>query len=133
MYKLIIILILLLGLLLTGCGSADGGMQRIDGQIVWEDGGTLPAGSTVSVQVVNASLADATETLVQTTFEAEGSPPIDFFVEYDPSQVDERMNYSVTVRIVDPDGQLLYITMTAQYIIEQGQVNNDITVLVEPV
>lgn len=133
MYKRSILALVILALFLAACGSSNSGMEKIEGQIVWEDGGTLPAGSNVSVQVVNASLADATETLVQTSFTAEGSPPIDFFVEFDSSQVDERMNYSVTVRIEDPDGKLLYITKTAQYVIELGQPVEDVTVLVEPV
>ena len=133
MYKILIVIAILSSLLLAGCGSSGSGLERIEGQIVWEDGGTLPAGSTVSVQIVNASLADATETLAQTSFTAEGSPPIDFFVEYDPANVDERMNYSATVRIEDPEGKLLYITKAAQYVIELGQQVEDIKILVEPV
>ena len=130
------ILILLLSLSifsLTACGGSDNGLARLEGEIYWEDGGILPPGSTVSVQIVNASLADATETLTQATFEAQGSSPIEFFVEYDESAVDERMNYSATVRIEDPDGNLLYITQTSQNVIEQGEVVDPIRILVEPV
>ena len=133
MYKVLIVIMIFSSLLLAGCGSAAGGLDRMEGQIVWEDGGTLPAGSTVSVQIVNASLADANETLAQTSFTAEGSPPINFFIEYDPANVDDRMNYSATVRIENPDGSLLYITQTAQYVIENGQQVTPITILVEPV
>ncbi|UCC52328.1 MAG: YbaY family lipoprotein [Anaerolineaceae bacterium] len=85
------------------------------------------------VQIVNASLADATETQLQTTFEAQGQSPIEFFVEYDESKVDERMTYTATVRIEDPDGQLLYLTQTAQPVIVQGKVVDPIRILVEPV
>jgi uncharacterized lipoprotein YbaY len=133
MYKILIVLVVLSSLLLAGCSSSSSGLERLEGQIVWEDGGTLPAGSTVSVQIVNASLADATETLAQTSFNVEGSPPLNFFVEYDPANVDDRMNYSATVRIEDSDGQLLYITKTAQFVIENGQQVEDIKILVEPV
>jgi uncharacterized lipoprotein YbaY len=105
----------------------------LEGEIFWEDGGTLPPGSTVSVQIVNASLADATETLAQTSFTAEGSPPIQFFVEYEQSAVDERMNYSATVRIEDPDGSLIYITKMAQFVIQNGELVDPIRILVEAV
>ena len=54
-------------------------------------------------------------------------------MEYDESAVDERMNYSATVRIEDPDGQLLYITKTAQFVIKLGQVVDPIRILVEAV
>ena len=130
---LIISLFLLLALIITGCGSSDSGLAKLEGGIYWEDGGVLPPGSTVSVQIVNASLADATETLTQTSFEAQGSPPIEFFMEYEESAVDDRMNYSATVRIEDPDGTLLYITQTAQFVITNGEVVEPTRILVEPV
>jgi len=43
------------------------------------------------------------------------------------------MNYSATVRVEDADGTLLYITQTAQFVIEQGDVVEPIRILVEPV
>ena len=54
-------------------------------------------------------------------------------VEYEESKVDERMTYTPTVRIEDPEGQLLYITKTAQPVIVQGEVVDPIRILVEPV
>lgn len=126
-------LFLLLALLIGACGLSDSGLAKLEGEIYWEDGGILPPGSTVSIQIVNASLADATETLTQTSFEAQGLTPIEFFMEYEESAVDDRMNYSATVRIEDPDGKLLYITQTAQFVIEQGEVVEPIRILVEPV
>jgi uncharacterized lipoprotein YbaY len=129
----VIPMLLILALLISGCGSSSSGLARLEGEIYWEDGGVLPPGSTVSVQIVNASLADATEILAQTSFEAQGQPPIDFFVEYEESAVDERMLYTATVRIEDPDGNLLYITQTAQPVIDRGQVVDPIRILVEPV
>ena len=128
----ILALLLMLALVIGGCGGSSG-LARLEGEIYWEDGGVLPPGSTVSVQIVNASLADATETLTQASFEAQGSPPIEFFVEYEESAVDERMTYTATVRIEDPDGTLLYITKTSQPVIIQGEVVDPIRILVEPV
>ncbi len=130
---LIISLFLLLALIITGCGSSDSGLAKLEGEIYWEDGGVLPPGSTVSVQIVNASLADATETLTQASFEAQGSSPIEFFMEFEESAVDDRMNYSATIRIEDPDGTLLYITQTAQFVITNGEVVEPVRILVEPV
>ena len=129
----VIPMLLILSSVLIGCGLSSSGLTRLEGQIYWEDGGVLPPGSTVSVQIVNASLADKTETLTQTSFEAVGSPPIDFFVEYEKSKVDDRMLYTATVRIEDPDGKLLYITQTAQPVIDRGTVVDPSRVLVEPV
>lgn len=117
---------------LAGCELVEGA-DRIEGQISWEDGGALPAGSTVTVRIVNASLADAVETLTLTTFEAEGSPPLDFWVEYDEAAVDDRMNYAATVRIEDSNGQLIYITQTTQIVIQRGEPVEPVRILVEPV
>jgi uncharacterized lipoprotein YbaY len=125
-------MLLIVTLLISGCGGSDD-LARLEGEIYWEDGGVLPPGSTVSVQIVNASLADATETLVQTSFAAEGQPPIQFFLKFEESAVDDRMTYTATVRIEDPDGNLLYITQTAQPVINQGQAVDPIRILVEPV
>ena len=134
MRKLFVIPMLLIWVpLLIGCSSSASDLVRLEGEIYWEDGGVLPPGSTVSVQIVNASLADATETLVQTSFEAQGQPPIDFFVEFEESAVDDRMTYSATVRIEDADGTLLYITKTSQLVIDRGEVVEPIRILVEPV
>lgn len=129
---LIFTMLLIVTLLISGCGGSDD-LARLEGEIYWEDGGVLPPGSTVSVQIVNASLADATETLVQTSFAAEGQPPIQFFLKFEESAVDDRMTYTATVRIEDPDGNLLYITQTAQPVINQGQAVDPIRILVEPV
>lgn len=126
------VIILGIGLVVTGCGGSSD-LARLDGEIYWTDGGVLPPGSTVTVQIVNASLADASDVLTQTSFEAKGSPPISFFVEYDESAVDERVTYTASVRIEDPDGTLLYITQTAQTVIVQGEVVDPIRLLVEPV
>ncbi len=126
-------LLFMLVLIMTGCGGSSSSLAKMEGEIYWSDGGVLPEGSTVSVQIVNASLADATEVLTQASFEAQGSSPIPFFVEYDEAAVDDRMNYTANVRITAPDGTLLYITQTAQYVIEQGQVVGRINILVEPV
>lgn len=130
---LIFAIIMIMATLISGCSSSSSGLAKLEGEIFWEDGTVLPAGSTVSVQIVNASLADVTETLTQTSFEAKGSPPINFFIEYQESAVDERMTYTATVRIEDPDGTLLYITKTSQPVIVNGEVVDPIRILVEPV
>lgn len=136
MKKLLLLTLFFLNLFLVSCagtGSPPNGLARINGQITWQDGGTLPAGSKVTVTIVNASIADTSDILATANFTAEGSPPLDFYVEYDPAKVDERANYSATVRIEDSTGTLLYITMTVQYVIEQGQPVADPIILVEPV
>ncbi len=130
---LIVAVLSILAVALVACGGSSSGLTRLEGEIYWEDGGVLPPGSTVSVQIVNASLADKVETLAQASFKAEGQPPLNFFVEYDEAKVDERMTYTATVRIEDPDGQLLYVTMTGQPVIVQGQIVDPIRILVEPV
>ena len=126
-------LFFLLVLIVTGCGSSGDSLTKMEGEIYWSDGGVLPAGSTVSVQITNASLADASDILTQTSFEAQGSSPIQFFVEYNESAVNPSANYTANVRITSPDGTLLYVTKTAQFVIEQGQVVGRINILVEPV
>ena len=125
-------LLVLLALIITGCSSSSS-LTKMEGEIYWSDGGVLPPDSMVSVQITNASLADATDILTQTTFKAEGPSPLNFFVEYAESAVNPGANYTANVRITAPDGTLLYVTKTAQFVIEQGQQVGRINILVEPV
>ena len=126
-------LFLILMIVSIGCSISENGLEKLKGQVYWEDGGVLPAGSRVTIQINNSSLADDSEILTQTSYTVEGQQPINFFLEYDASLVDDRMNYSAFIRIDDPDGKLLYVTMTNQPVIIRGDQVEDIRILVEPI
>jgi uncharacterized lipoprotein YbaY/LysM repeat protein len=96
----------------------------------------LPEDAVVKVSVRNASLADAppeATLLGEQIITNPGQVPIAFAVPYNTGDVDERVIYSVGVRIEDSTGQLLFISTTSYPIIEQGTPIEDVEVLVEPV
>ena len=67
----VLAIFLVLGLIVTGCsGSNDSNdLARLEGEIYWTDGGVLTPGSTVTIQIVNASLADTSDVLTSAAFE----------------------------------------------------------------
>jgi len=108
----------------------------VTGTIVLPAGSTIPSGSVLSVEIQDTSLADAiavtiglhTETLTEST----GSV-IPFEVTYDPAGIDERNTYTLSVRIEDAAGNLLFINDTATPVITADAPSGDVVVELVPV
>ncbi len=83
----------------------------------------LPEDAVVKVQIVNASLADAPPEMTvlgEQVITQPGQVPIPFAVGYDTLNVQENALYSLTVRIEDGQGNLLFITTQSVPVITQG-------------
>jgi len=108
----------------------------VTGTIVLPAGSTIPSGSVLSVEIQDTSLADAiavtiglhTETLTGSTVSV-----IPFEVTYDPAEIDERNTYTLSVRIEDAAGNLLFINDTATPVISGDAPSGDIVVELVPV
>ncbi len=71
----------------------------------------LPPGAVVEVTLADVARTDTRAHLIATTtFPAQGGPPYDFVLEYDPGQPDERGRYAVRVRILAGDRLLFTST-----------------------
>ncbi|MEP1471207.1 MAG: YbaY family lipoprotein [Halieaceae bacterium] len=107
--------VLLTGLLVSGCDSSETGvaeqaesMSQIEGSVIYRERMMLPPGSELEIQLQDVSRADAPASVLATVMMTpEGGPPYPFSIEYNPAQIDDRMQYALraTIRL---DGRLLF-------------------------
>ena len=117
-------------LLLAACGGSDSDSPQVTGEIVLPEGATVPDSATITVQVQDTSKADAAAvTIGEQVIEGRGQQgTIPFAVSYDSSDIDDRFEYSMRVRIEDEDGSLLFINDTFTPVITRGSPTTDVVV-----
>jgi putative lipoprotein len=130
----IIIFTLVALLLLAACSSGDG-EASVSGNIVSQESITVPDGASIQVQIQDVSKADApAEVIGELIIDGSGqSLPIPYEVSYDPSAIDDRFSYSMSVRIEDSDGKLIYISDTNTPVITRGNPTENVDINVVPV
>ena len=134
MKKITIILLILAGItVLAGCSTSTEAM--VSGSIVTQESATLPDGATIQVQIQDVSQADAAAKVIgEKSIDGSGeSFPIPYEVTYDPASIDDRFSYSMSVRIEDADGNLIYISDTNTPVITRGNPTEDVDINVVPV
>ena len=93
----------------------------------------IPSGSTLTVQLQDTSLQDvAAKVLGETVITDFTVIPIPFSVSYDPTAIDMRFTYSISARITDGAGNLIFINATAFNVITNGN-PSVVEVIVEPI
>lgn len=110
----------------TACGSAD----TVSGEVRFHREVDLPNGATVTVKLLDTSLADASAVeLGEVVIEDAESLPVAFSIEYDPAEVDSRAEITLQAR-VEVDGELLYINDTVHPVLTRGAPrNSDVQVI----
>lgn len=74
------------------------------------DEGLLPIGSRITVQVQDTSIADAEAVLLgEQIITEDASLPAAYAISVDPAAIEETAQITVSARIEDTDGQLLFI------------------------
>jgi putative lipoprotein len=105
-----------LGLLVGACGSPEEETgSPVTGTVAYRERIALPDDVVVTVQLQDVSKRDAPAgVLGEQVIHAEGKQvPIHYSVPYDPGVIDERFSYTVSARIEDGAGKLLFISDTA--------------------
>jgi len=93
----------------------------------------IPSGSTLTVQLQDTSLQDvAAKVLGETVITDFTVIPIPFSVAFDPTEIDTRFTYSISARITDEAGNLIFINTTAYNVITNNH-PSVVEVIVEPV
>ena len=130
----IIIFTLVALLLLAACSYGDG-EASVSGNIVSQESITVPDGASIQVQIQDVSKADApAEVIGELIIDGSGqSLPIPYEVSYDPSAIDDRFSYSMSVRIEDSDSKLIYISDTNTPVITRGNPTENVDINVVPV
>ncbi len=121
---------------------ADGGTMRFDPADKGEVTGTvtylqriaLPNDAVLTVQIQDTSRADALAVVLGESWYVTGGAqvPLPFAVAYNPEFIQENLTYTLSVRITDGEGNLLFINDTSIPVITNGAPTTDIEVVVVP-
>jgi uncharacterized lipoprotein YbaY len=107
----------------------------VTGTVTYLQRSALPDDAVVKVQLQDTSLADAPATVLgEQIIPTNGQQvPIPFSVSYNPADILDNHTYTLSVRIEDSSGTLLFINTTSVPVITRGNPTTDIEVLVDPV
>ena len=121
-----LILLPIIGLASLSCG----GERAISGEVRFHREVELPDGTTVTVKLLDTSYADASAVeLGRDVIEDADALPVRFSIEYDPSEIDDRNEYTLSARIEVGD-ELLYINDTVHPVLTGGNPrNSDVRVI----
>ena len=112
----------------AACGS--GSEAVITGEVRFARDVDLPEGSVVTVRLLDTSLADASSVeLGRHVIENADRLPVRFRIEYDPDQVSDRNEYSLSSDVRHGD-DLLYINDTVHTVLTRGAPRNSDVVVV---
>ena len=90
---------------------------KVTGTVTYRERIALTRDAAVEVKLVDVSRADAPAiTIGEHIIFNPGQVPIDFEIEYDPAEIDQRFTYAVQVRITD-GGRLAFINGTSYQVI----------------
>lgn len=133
MRQLTILAILALSLtVLAGCG---GGEASVTGEVTYLQRIALPDDAVITVQLQDISRADAAaEVLGEDIIEAGGDPvPFEYEVSYSEDDIVDNHTYSVSARITDGEGSLIFISDTVIPVITNDNPTSDVEIVVVPV
>jgi heat shock protein HslJ len=128
----------------TADGAKVAGFQRasaggpeeavITGVVIYRQRIALPDDAVVKVQLRDVSLMDvASQLMGEEVIQTNGKQvPIPYTVAYDPGEIDERNTYSMSARIEDGAGKLLFISDTSIPVITHGNPTQDVEIVVVP-
>ena len=101
---------------LAACATLGPSEQPVSvtGQISYRERMALPPTAQVQIQLSDVSLMDApSRTIAQQSFTADGRQvPFAFSLTVDQKKLDPRGRYSVSARITDASGKLMFISDT---------------------
>ena len=103
----------------------------VTGTVVLPDGAIVPADANITVQVQDTSLADAPAVVIgeqQLTSADVVDGQIPYAVECDGADIDDGNMYTMSVRIEDGAGELLYINDTSIPVLTDDAPTTDVVV-----
>jgi len=121
-----------LSVFFTACSS---GSSTVSGTITYLQRIALPDDTVITVQIQDTSLADAPAVVIgEQVIQTDGKQvPFEFEVPYDAKDIQDNHSYTMSVRITDGAGNLLFINDTAIPVITRDNPTQDIEIVVVPV
>jgi putative lipoprotein len=109
----------------TGAGA------QVTGTLIYRERMALPPGSVAEVWLLDTSRADAPAVeIAYQRIDDPGNPPIPYVLDYDPAQIEERMEYGVRATI-KRDDQLMFTSDTHYPVLTRGAGNTAEVMLVK--
>ena len=129
--KILILIILSTTVALAGCGSSKN-KAAVTGVIAHSHRMNLPAGYVVIVEIDDTTKADAPgKKIAEQVIKSQGEElPIPFEIVYDRGKINTNHTYSVSVKIEDSAGKILYTNNTSVPVITNGNPTQNIDVIV---
>jgi putative lipoprotein len=122
-----------LGLSATACGSSEQEEgPPVNGTVTYRQRIALPEDAVVTVQIQDVSRMDAPARVIgeHVIHTSGGQVPIGYSVPYDPGAIDESHSYSMSARIEDGEGKLLFISDTVVPVITRNNPTKDVEIIV---
>jgi putative lipoprotein len=121
-------------LALSGCAGSQN-ETAVSGTVTYLVRMALPSDATVIVKIEDISLADAPSTVVgEQEIKTDGKQvPIPYGVTYDTDEIVDNHSYSITARILDGTGKLMFISDTVVPVITRGNPTENVEVVVVPI
>jgi len=116
-------------LLFRDASAPSPGGATVSGMITNQEGAAIPEGATVTVQIQDTSLADApAEVIGEQVITGSTEFPVPYQVAYDPSQIQDNHQYTMSARITGGDGSLLFINDTAILVITRDNPTEEVEI-----
>lgn len=110
---------------LAGCATIMPGEQAVNvtGEVAYRERIALPRTAQVEVRIDDVSLADApSRTIARQAFSSNGQQvPLRFSLTVDQRKLDNRARYTVSARISDSSGKLMFISDTHNAVTFDGR------------
>lgn len=120
----------------------DSGTMRFDpvsqaevtGTVTYMVRSALPDDAVLTVQIQDTSLADVPATIMGESWYVTGGAqvPLPYAVSYNPEFIQDNHTYTMSARITDGEGNLLFINDTAIPVITNGNPSTDVEIMVVP-
>ena len=118
------LLLCLVAAVVAAVAAACGSSNIVSGEVRFHREVDLPDGARVTVKLLDTSYADASAVeLGRDVIENANALPVRFSVEYDPSEIDDRNEYTLSARIEVGD-EVLYINDTVHPVLTGGHPHN---------
>lgn len=126
-------LLVLSVLLISGCDSTDA--ASITGDVTYFQRIALPEDAIATVQLQDVSRMDVSaDVLGEQVIVTDGKQvPFPYDVEYDSNDIINNHTYSMSARITDSQGNLLFISDTVNPVITNGNPTSGVEIVTVPV
>ncbi len=115
--------------------ATEANTTQVTGTVTYRPRIALPPDAVITVQIQDVSLADvAAEIIGEQMIQADGQQvPFNYAVSYDPDEIQTNHRYSMSARIEDGEGMLLFASDTNIPVITEGTPTSAVEIVVQQV